>query len=75
MVTLTATVAFGGLFLYLFLLGVALLAGYVVLLVQLRRAAEERATKVRYLTPQTIDLTDHPEPVIAPAYLLRQSAN
>jgi hypothetical protein len=61
MVTFVLAVGVGGPAIYLNLLADALLAGYVVLLVQLRRLAEERQVKVRYLSPQPqvdIDLTD-----------------
>lgn len=68
-VTLALSLAFGGMMMYLNLLVDALLVGYVFLLVQMRKLATERQTKVRYLQP-TIDLTDGHAPV-----LLHQSAN
>ena len=66
LVTLVLAIGVGGPALYLNLLADALLAAYVVLLVQLRRMAEERQLKVRYLQPQvdTIDLTDHAAPLL-----------
>jgi hypothetical protein len=69
MVTLVLAIGLGRSFLYLNLLADALLAGYVVLLVQLRRLAEERQHKVRYLQPamesmDTIDLSDGHAPLL-----------
>jgi hypothetical protein len=69
MVTLVLAVAVGGPVMYLNLLADALLVGYVVLLVQIRRLDEERQAKVRYLEPM-IDLTDSHAPL-----LLQHSAN
>jgi hypothetical protein len=69
MVTLVGAVAVQGPLVYLNLLADALLAGYVVLLVQIRRIDTERQAKVRYLEPM-IDLTDAHAPL-----LLQQSAN
>ncbi len=68
-VTLALGLAFGGMMMYLNLLVDLLLAGYVALLVQMRKVSTERQTKVRYLQP-TIDLTDGHAPI-----LLHQSAN
>ncbi len=48
-VTLTLTVFVGGPMVYLQLLTDLMLAAYVVALVQMRRLAEERQHKVRYL--------------------------
>jgi len=66
LVTLVLAIGVGGPMLYLNLLADALLATYVVLLVQLRRLAEERQAKVRYIQPQadTIDLTEHASPLL-----------
>ena len=67
-VTLTLTVFVGGPMLYLQLLSDVLLAAYVVALVQMRRMAEERQDKVRYL-PGPVD---HAVPQ---AFTLQRSAN
>ena len=67
-VTLTLTVFMGGPMLYLQLLSDVLLAAYVVALVQMRRMAEERHDKVRYL-PGPVD---HAVPQ---AFTLQRSAN
>jgi hypothetical protein len=65
MVSLVLAIGLGGPALYLNLLFDGLLAAYVVVLVQMRRQAEERQVKVRYLAPALdaydtteIDLTD-----------------
>jgi hypothetical protein len=63
MVTLVLAIGVGGPTIYLNLIADALLAAYVVVLVQMRRLAEERYAKVRYLQPtidemDEIDLTD-----------------
>ena len=68
-VTLALAVLLGGPLVYVQLMADALLLGYVALLVQIRRLAEERHAKVRYLEP-TIDLTDGHAPL-----LLHHSAN
>jgi hypothetical protein len=49
--TLLLALAFGGLMILLHLAVDVALAGYVFLLVQMRKLAGERATKVRYLGP------------------------
>jgi hypothetical protein len=67
-VTLTATVFVGGPMLYLQLLTDLLLVGYVVALVQMRRLAEERQQKVRYLPTA-------PERPASQPLALHQSAN
>jgi hypothetical protein len=49
--TLLLALAFGGIAILLHLAVDAILAGYVYLLVQMRKLAGERSTKVRYLGP------------------------
>jgi hypothetical protein len=76
MVTLVLAIGIGGPAIYLNLLADALLAAYVVVLVQMRRLAEERYTKVRYLAP-TIDAYDGAEIDLTdghPALLLQHSS-
>jgi len=67
-ITLTLTVFLGGPMVYLQLLCDALLAGFVVALVQMRRMAEERQQKVRYF-PAPVE---HPVPQ---ALALQHSVN
>jgi hypothetical protein len=75
MVTLAGAVALGGKLVYVNLVVDVLLVAYLALLIQTRRAADERRAKVRYLQP-TIDLTDSaPRHAPAPVFLLQQSAN
>ena len=65
-ITFLLMVGLGGVATYLFLLSAASLGAYCYALVQLRRRAEERARKVRVLTPRTA-----PSPTLA----LRRSAS
>jgi hypothetical protein len=53
LITLVLAVLLGGIAIWCNLLADVLLATYVVLLVQVRRMAVERQTKVRYLAPRT----------------------
>jgi len=53
LITLVLAVLLGGVAIWFHLLADVLLAGYVVMLVQVRRTAVERQTKVRYLAPRS----------------------
>jgi len=66
-ITLLLALTMGGMAIAFHLLADVLLAGYVTLLVQLRRAAADREAKVRYLPARSAA----PEP----ALLLRRSAS
>lgn len=68
LVSLMLAVVVGGAFLYLFVLVLALLGGYVALLVRAQAHATERRNKVLYMPEAQADEYDHP-------YLLQQPAS
>lgn len=69
--TLVLALVFQGPFTLLFLVSLAVLLGFVMLVVQHERAGEERRNKVRPIRPP-----GHQVPLqAAPSYLVRESAN